>query len=102
LMTGERIGHTLSPTDVVHEALSRLLTRGWSPASDGSVIDLVRNASRAMTEVLIDYSRRHNAKKRGGKSHRIRLEDLDDLEVTIEHQSFDWKALNNAMEQLLK
>ena len=100
LMARERIGHTLSPTDVVHEAMSRLMTSGWKPQGGDGLLNLVRDASRTMTEVLIDYSRRHNASKRGGDARRVHLEDLDDMEQSIDRLAMDWEALDAALAAL--
>src|SRR5215468_9545254 len=64
LMRRERPGHTLQPTALVHEALLRLL--------DGDTLADVPNrrylfaAAQAMRQVLVDHSRRHNARKRDG------------------------------------
>lgn len=104
LMSGERAGHTLSATDVVHEAIAKLLNAGDGP--DAAAVEdfptFVRNAARAMTEVLIDHARRRNAAKRGGGRGRVRLDDLDDIEATLESDSFDdyWPALDAALVEL--
>jgi len=102
LMAGERAGHTLSATEVVHEAMAKLLSAGWQPDVNDpeAFVRLVRHAARAMTEVLIDYSRHRNALKRGAGRARVRLDDLDDLEAVIDHPTFDWAALDKALERL--
>ncbi len=102
LMTGERVGHTLSATEVVHEAMGKLLSAGWrpSPEDDERVVQFITHASRAMIEVLIDYSRRHSAMKRGGGKLKVQLDDLDDVELTLDQSSFDWAALDRAMAKL--
>src|SRR5690348_15237368 len=91
LLADERKGHTLSATDVVHEALSKLLASGWQPSKgqEEDEVQFIHHAAHAMTEVLIDYSRRNNAAKRGGGRRKMRLEDLNDIEAAIDKQSFD-------------
>jgi RNA polymerase sigma factor (TIGR02999 family) len=112
LMSGERRGHTLSATDVVNEAMSKLLSAGWSPdkaaqaaaSGDEDFGQFVRHAAKAMTEVLIDHARRRNAIKRGGGRAKLNLDDLDDIEATLEGETFDeyWPALDEALEELEK
>src|SRR4051812_14963973 len=92
LMTGERRGHTLSPTDVVNEALGKLLSAGWTPPAPGTetsedFVKFVSHASHAMREVLIDYSRRHKSLKRGGGHAKVSLEDLDDFEAAMDRDA---------------
>src|SRR5262249_21344691 len=65
-----------------------------------SLSDLTCHASRAMTQVLIDHARRRGAAKRGGKRHRVSLDDLEDAEVAIEAPAFDWLALHDALEEM--
>jgi RNA polymerase sigma factor (TIGR02999 family) len=109
LVSGERAGHTLSATDVVHEAIAKLIAGGSEPlvADHGTdFATFVRHAAKAMTEVLIDHARRRNAQKRGGGRARVRLEDLNDVEATIdadasgEDRDFDWAALDAALDEL--
>lgn len=103
LLAGERAGHTLSATDVVHEALGKLLTSGERPpASPEQFVSFLQHASRAMTEVLIDYARRHKAAKRGSGKSQVRLDDLNDIEATIDQRDFDWAALHRAVDELEK
>lgn len=111
LLGVERQGHTLSATEVVHEALAKLLMSGQEPAraAERDFAAFVRNASRAMTEVLIDHARRRDAGKRGGGRRPVRLDDLNDLERTLARYggdpsetagAFDWSALHDALELL--
>lgn len=103
LMSDERSGHTLSATDVVHEAMAKLLAGGWSPTTGGSDpqhVQFVRHAVHAMTEVLIDYARRRNRVKRGSGARRVAALDLDDLESAVEREEFDWAGLDSALREL--
>ena len=63
-LRGERQGHTLQPTAVVHEAYVRLVDQAdieWESRAHFYGV-----AARAMRQVLIDYARRRKAEKRGG------------------------------------
>jgi RNA polymerase sigma-70 factor, ECF subfamily len=103
LISGERSGHTLSATDVVHEAMGKLLTSGAGlPVKEAEFVTFVQHASHAMTEVLIDYARRHRAQKRGSGKTKVRLDDLNDVEATMDQPSFDWAALHKALEELAR
>ncbi|MEZ5404288.1 MAG: ECF-type sigma factor [Bryobacteraceae bacterium] len=62
VMRGERIGHTLQPTALVHEAILRLMGDGSSWSSER---EFLLRACHQMGNVLIDYARRRKALKRG-------------------------------------
>jgi RNA polymerase sigma factor (TIGR02999 family) len=81
--------------------MGKLLTAGQSlPTSDAEFVRFVQHASRAMTEVLIDYARRHKAQKRGSGKNKVRLDDLNDIEATMDHPAFDFAALHRALAEL--
>src|ERR1019366_10292781 len=63
-MRGERPGHTLQPTALVHEAYLRLL--GPAPIAFESRLHFLRTASQVMRRVLVDHARARSAAKRGG------------------------------------
>lgn len=75
-MRGERVGHTLQPTALVNEALMRLFRSAdevdWKDRGH-----FLGFAARAMRNVLIDWARRKNAKKRGGGNAHYSLEEYD-------------------------
>jgi RNA polymerase sigma factor (TIGR02999 family) len=63
-LRGERTGHTLQPTALVHEAFLRLFGNvgsGWENRAH-----FFGAAGEAMRRILVDYARRRNAAKRGG------------------------------------
>ncbi|MEZ5966748.1 MAG: ECF-type sigma factor [Planctomycetota bacterium] len=83
VLRGERAGHTLQPTALVHEAWVRLVdgsaiaaiavegdAGGDTESARGRFLGL---AARAMRQVLIDHARRQNAGKRGSAWQRITL-----------------------------
>ena len=87
LLRGERPGHTLQPTALVHEAYLRLVDEraGWQDRAHFFAI-----AAQAMRRILVDYARGRLASKRGGAVRRVSLDgpidapaatdiDLDDV-----------------------
>ena len=64
-LRGERQGHTLQPTALVHEAYLRLVDQS-SPDWQGRS-HFYGVAARVMRQILVDYARRKQAKKRAGK-----------------------------------
>ena len=74
-MRQERPGHTLRPTDLVHEVFMRM-------SLDGSILIQSRAhflglAGRVMRQILVDHARRRAAEKHGGGLLRVPLEDAD-------------------------
>ncbi|MEM7587948.1 MAG: ECF-type sigma factor [Acidobacteriota bacterium] len=91
----ERSGHTLQPTEVVHEACVRLLAGSkiaWQSRSH-----FFGFAARVMRQVLVDYSRERKALKRGGQRPHITL-PLDLHERTVDHVEI--LALDRALTML--
>ncbi len=96
LMRRERVGHTLSPTAVVHEAVIRLLGEAvFDHAADRNY--LLASAARAMREVLIDHARRRSADRRGGGRKRVPLDSAVDY---FEAQGLDILAVHEALDRL--
>jgi RNA polymerase sigma factor (TIGR02999 family) len=69
----ERSGHTLRPTDLVHEAYLRLCAQDTGFKNRGQFFGV---ASRLMRRILIDHARARGAAKRGGA---LRVTLADDL-----------------------
>ncbi len=63
-LLAERADHTLSTTDLVHEAYLRLVDQDRIQVKDRTHFQML--AARAMREILIDYARKRKAQKRGG------------------------------------
>jgi RNA polymerase sigma factor (TIGR02999 family) len=70
LLRRERRDHTLQATALAHEAYVRVASGSAPPDLDR----LLPVASRVMREVLVDYARRRNALKRGGRHARHPIE----------------------------
>lgn len=73
-MAGERAGHSLQATALVHEAYLRLVgpdgeDRGW----DGRA-HFFGAAAEAMRRILIDHARARGTAKRGGGARRLTLD----------------------------
>ena len=72
-LKGERAGHTLQPTALVHEAYLRLVRIDrvdWEGKSHFFAM-----AAREMRRVLVDHARRRGADKRGGDWDRVTLSE---------------------------
>lgn len=101
-MSGERDGHTLSTTGLVHEAYFKLV---------GSQTQRLKNSqhfyafsSKVMREVLIDYARRSNAQRRnnGVKPESLTLitDDAAQDEVFGTFSLEEFIDLYNALDKL--
>ena len=72
---GEREGHTLGTTGLVHEAYLRLLNQRLFRPEDRE--QFLAAASNTMRRVLVDYARTRNREKRGGGVPTIPLEVVE-------------------------
>ncbi len=96
LMGGERVGHTLQPTALVHEALMRLF--------DEQALHTIENrahflnaAALAMRRILVDHARAKATHKRGGYNRRV---PLDDMLAIFEESGIDLLDLDSALDML--
>lgn len=71
LMRAERVGHTLQPTALAHEAFLRVGERG-----ELSRHDFLARAARAMRRILVDHARKRSTQRRGGGRQEEVLVDL--------------------------
>jgi len=74
-MAGERAGHTLQATALVHEAYLRLV--GHEHALWPSRAQFFFAAAEAMRRILIEHARSRGQLKRGGGRKRVPLNVLD-------------------------
>jgi RNA polymerase sigma-70 factor (ECF subfamily) len=72
---GERDGHTLGTTGLVHEAYLRLLKQRLFRPEDRE--QFLAAASNTMRRVLVDYARARNRDKRGGGAPTIPLDEVE-------------------------
>ena len=68
----ERPGHTLRPSDLVHEAYLRL---AGHPLELNDRVHFFAIAARLMRQVLVDHARRRAAAKRAARRGTIRLDE---------------------------
>jgi RNA polymerase sigma factor (TIGR02999 family) len=86
-LAGERPGHTLDATALVHEAFLKL----GGDRSFATRSDYLQAAAQAMRRILVDHARARNAAKRGGgrrvaveAKHRACQPADDDIEALDE------------------
>lgn len=95
-MAGERRGHTLQATAVVHEAYMRMA--GAEPIDWHDRAHFFAFAARTMRQVLMDYARQRRAGKRGGPAqHRV---DLDAELLIGDDRLADVIALDDLLNRL--
>jgi len=95
ILSNERSDHTLSTTELVHEAYFKMVDQrrvAWQDRAHFFAI-----AAQAMRRILVDYARRRNAKKRGGSLQRL---PLDESAVAIDLQAGLLVSLDAALDQL--
>jgi RNA polymerase sigma-70 factor (ECF subfamily) len=70
-LAGERKGHTLRTTEIVHEAYLRLVDSdvAWSDRAHFFAI-----SAQVMRRILIDYAKNRNRDKRGGEYEKVSLD----------------------------
>jgi len=70
---GERAGHTLQTTALVHEAYARLVDSDvdWQNRSHFFAL-----AARLMRRILVDHARSAKAERRGGEREKLPLDDV--------------------------
>lgn len=94
-MRGERGGHTLQATAVVHEAFLRLIQANVSLQDRSHFFAL---ASRLMRRVLVDHAKSRSREKRNGGVRDALPENLADFPA----EDFNVIALDDALESLLQ
>lgn len=95
LMQRERPGHTLSPTDLVHEAWLRLADS--APDRVAGRKHFIALSVRLMQRILVDHARRRLAAKRGGGEATVTLSDIG-VQPTLPPEEL--LALNDALDRL--
>jgi RNA polymerase sigma-70 factor (ECF subfamily) len=95
-LRGERTGHTLSTTALVHEAWLRLTSQLGLSALPRS--EFFGAASRTMRRILVDHARARNRTKRGGGATHVPLDQVEPL--LTDRESEELEALDDALERL--
>lgn len=94
-LAGERAGHTLQTTELVHEAWLRLF--GTTVVSAHDRAHLVALMASQMRRVLVDHARRRAAAKRPESAVRIALDDAQRFDVQPDE---DILAVHQALTEL--
>ena len=94
-LRGERAGHTLQPTALIHEAYLRLIEQGqpgWR-----SRTQFFRFSAHLMRQILVDHARARNAAKRGAGLRQVTLTGVD---VAGSPRPVDLLDLDQALDRL--
>lgn len=93
-MRGERAGHTLQATALVHEAYARMVDMNI-PYADR--VHFFAVAARTMRRILVEHARARGRQRRGGGWKR---ETLDEAAIITPEPSADIVALDEALDRL--
>jgi RNA polymerase sigma-70 factor, ECF subfamily len=93
-LQGERTGHTLQTTDLIHEAYLRL---AGAEVDWENRVHFFAVAAQMMRRILVDQARARGRAKRGGGAAAVTLEDVAIVET---EPSTDLVALDEALERL--
>jgi RNA polymerase sigma factor (TIGR02999 family) len=93
-LQGERTGHTLQTTELIHEAYLRL--SGADVAWEDRV-HFFALAAQMMRRILVDHARSRGRAKRGGGAVQVTLEDVA---IVDGEPGADLVALDEALERL--
>lgn len=94
-LRGERVGHTLQPTALVHEVYLRLVDQRHVDWRDRAHFFGV--AAQVMRRILVDHARRHRASKRGDGLPSV---SLDQAREAIAPAAIPVLALDDALDRL--
>lgn len=97
-MAGERTGHTLRTTALLHEAfleLARLKRIRWQDRTH-----FLAMAARVMRRILVDHAVRQKAAKRGGGRRKVPLEEVNLANPSEGEDPDELLALDEALSRL--
>src|SRR5678816_425263 len=81
LLSRERLGHSIEPTMLIHEAYLKLVDQeqaSWKTKSHFFAV-----GAQAMRRILVDHARHRNRLKHGGDMSRITLTDLNAKSLSV-------------------
>lgn len=87
-------GHTLSPTDLLHEALIGIMPSNIDFKNRGH---FMATMSLSIRSILVDHARARSADKRGGDLVRVTLTNID---VAVTTSTFNLLAIDEALKKL--
>jgi RNA polymerase sigma factor (TIGR02999 family) len=96
-MAGERAGHTLQTTALIHETYLRLVDVRRVEWQDRAHFLAV--CAQLMRRILIDFARSRAYQKRGGAAHHV---NFDEALVVTAQPDFNLVALDDALNRLAK
>ncbi len=94
-LRGESPGHSLQPTELVHEAYLKLVDQNnvdWKSRSHFFAV-----GAMAMRRILVDHAKKKKRRKRGGGAERITLVES---KVISPHSNQDVLAIDEALTAL--
>jgi RNA polymerase sigma factor (TIGR02999 family) len=94
-MRGERPGHLLQTTALIHEAYARLVGAGAMEIRNRDHFFAI--ASRQMRRILVDVARSENAQRHGGLAPKV---SMDHLQIGVEGHSLNLLLLDDALQKL--
>lgn len=94
-LSGQRSGHTLQPTALVHEAYLRLVRYDSIDWRDRAHFFAL--AAQIMRQILVDHARKQTAAKRGGNAVTL---VVNEGSAVAKQTSLDLLALDDALKQL--
>lgn len=98
-MAGERPGHVLQPSALVNEAFVRLM--GGRGGEWENRRQFFTAAARLMRQVLVDFARAEEARKRGGRDAQVQVFDMDELSRPRPSVSLEYMiAIDEALTRL--
>lgn len=98
LLLGERAGHTLQTTALVHEAYLKLANGRGAQWKDRAHFFAI--AAQAMRRILVDHARTQKRDKRGGRWNRLPFDDQGGLTIEPGSDDVDLIALDDALSRL--
>jgi RNA polymerase sigma factor (TIGR02999 family) len=96
-LRNERVGHTLQPTALVHEAYARLLRQDQPDYQNRA--HFLGVAAQVMRQILIDHARGKKAEKRGGGKANFSMDEA--AEIAIDRPS-ELIAIDDALNELAR
>jgi len=94
-MAGERPGHTLQTTALIHETYLRLTNQ--DPIAWQNRAHFFAVAAQAMRRILVDHARSRDAAKRGGGVPKVAIEETA---LVTQKQARELVALDDALRDL--
>lgn len=94
-LSGQRSGHTLQPTALVHEAYLRLVRYDSIDWRDRAHFFAL--AAQIMRQILVDHARKQTAAKRGGNAVTV---VVNESSAVAKQTSLDLLALDDALKEL--